>query len=326
MGKTAAMAVSIHPIQRAHVPSVAAAAARRVAALRAVVPEVPPDFTDPSRVAIALEPSVAHGHGVVAISPDGTVVGHLCWHEYPSMRRVPRRAARIPEYGCTVEPGAPADTRDRLFQAAAERWDTTSRQVIAVTELVGTAAADEFWIDNGFGRFLHDGVRPCTPIDAPTPPGFVIRPARPDDLHRLVQLEVEHSAHYGLPPTFMVPPRPATAGELSELIGHEHPVLWVAADHDGPQAFLRAEQGVDSCCEFLQTADTVAVTGIFTRPLARGRGVAAALFDAALRHHAAQGIPRFAFDHETINPTARAFWPRHLITVARSYMRVLERT
>ncbi|MEQ1699092.1 MAG: hypothetical protein ABMA25_03230, partial [Ilumatobacteraceae bacterium] len=63
-----------------------------------------------------------------------------------------------------------------------------------------------------------------------------------------------------------------------------------------------------------------------TRPAARGRGVAAALFDATLRHHADRGIPRLAFDYETINPTASAFWPRHLTTVARSSMRVLERT
>ena len=84
--------------------------------------------------------------------------------------------------------------------------------------------------------------------------------------------------------------------------------------------------GGDSCSEFVCAPDTVAVTGIFTRPAARGRGVGAALFDAALRHHAARGMPRFGFDYETINPTALAFWPRRVTTVARSYMRVLERT
>lgn len=319
------MVVRIHPVTPEHVPQMAAAVAHRVATLRRDVPAVPPAFSEPGHVATALTRLVADGHGVVALTPTGTVLGHLCWREFASMRRAPRRAAYIPECGGAVAPDAPAGTREDLFRAAAEQWDATGRQVIAVTELVGEPTADAFWLDNGFGRFLHDGVRPCTPIDAPTPAGFVIRPANVDDVERLVQLDVEHCAHYGLPPTFMVPPVPATADELGELLTRDT-VLWVAADHDGPQAFLRAEQGADSCSEFLQADDTVGITGIFTRPAARGRGVAAALLDAALRHHAARGIPRFAFDYETINPTARAFWPRHLATVARSSMRVLERT
>lgn len=322
------MAVTIRPAQPDHLPQMAAAVVGRVAAVRALHPAVPATFTELTTVAAALAPSVATGHGLVALSSGGEVVGHLCWHEFPSMRRVPRRAVHIPECGSALEAGAPAGVRDLLLRAAAEQWDTTGRQVVAVTELVDGTTADAFWIDNGFGRFLHDGVRPCTPLDAPPPRGFTVRPAGPDDLEHLVQLEIEHAHHYGLPPTFMVPPTPATAEELTPLLacGAEQTVYWVAADGDGPQAFLRAEQGADGASEFLLAPDTVAVTGIFTRPAARGCGVGAALFDAALRHHAARGMPRMAFDYETINPPARAFWPRHLATVARSYMRVLERT
>jgi GNAT superfamily N-acetyltransferase len=321
------MAVRIQPFEATHAPHAAALVAARIEHLRTTVPAVPPDFTDPARVEAAFAPSLADGNGVVALATDGSVVGHLCWHEYPTIRRVPRRAVHIPEFGSSLAAHAPAGTRDLLFAAAAQAWDRTARQAVAVTQLVGEPAADEFWIDNGFGRFLHDGVRPCTPIDAAAPPGFVVRPATPDDLDALVQLDREHCAHYALPPTFMVAPAPATVDELAPLLAVDtNPVFWIAADHDGPQAFLRAEQGVDSCSRFLQTPDTVAITGIFTRPAARGRGVAAALLDAALRYHAARGIPRFAFDHETINPTARAFWPRHLTTVARSYLRVFERT
>lgn len=322
------VAVRIVPVAAEHLPRMAATVARRVSALRRDVPAVPATFTDPATLAAALGGPVSRGHGVVALDGD-RMVGHLCWHEFEGMRRTTRRAVHIPEYGCAIDPATEHDwrVRDQLFRVAAERWDATGRQVVAVTELVGEPTADEFWIENGFGRFLHDGVRPCTPLDATVPGGFVIRPAVLDDLDRLVQLDLEHCRHYGEPPVCMVPPTPATADELAPLLAvdRQQPVLWVAADHNGPQAFLRAEQGADSCSSFLVADGTVAVTGVFTRPAARGRGVAAALFDAALRHHAARGIPRFAFDYETINPAARAFWPRHLTIVARSSMRVLER-
>ncbi|MDO8361721.1 MAG: GNAT family N-acetyltransferase [Actinomycetota bacterium] len=322
------MAVTISPVAPEHLPQMAAMVARRVAALRVAVPTVPPAFADPAVAQAALARMCTAHRGLVALTTDGTVAGHLCWHDLDGFRRTTRRTAWIPEYGCVVEPAAAqpgAHVRDLLYRAAAQQWDASSRQLLAVTQLVGEPDADEHWIENGFGRFLADGVRPCRPIGATLPLGVTVRPATHSDLARLVQLDDEHCSHYGRPPVFMVPPQPATAAELSALLAGDT-VLWVAADGDGPQAFLRAELGADSSCELLQGADTLAVTGIYTRPAARGRGVGAALFDAALRHHAARGVPRTGFDYETINPTARAFWPRLVTTVARSYMRALERT
>ena len=318
------MAAHVRPLQSEHVPAAAAVVARRVAELREAVPALPPTFAINANVEAALTRLLDAGHGLVALADDGSVLGHLCWREFATFRRAPRRAAYVPEYGSALATHAPPTVRHQLFTAAAEQWDASARQVVAITQLDGDPTADEYWVANGFGRFLQDGVRPCTGLEVSTPDGYEVRPATVDDLDRLVQLDGEHCRHYGEPPVFMVPPQPATAEELAPLLTGP-PAVWVAADDHGPQAFLRTEVGGDSCSEFVCAPDTMAVTGIFTRPAARGRGVGVALFDAALRHHATQDIPRAGFDYETINPTALAFWPRLVTTVARSYMRVLER-
>lgn len=332
------MSVQVQVARSAHVPAMAALVAGRVRRLRVAHPDVPATFEASPAVQEVLAPLVTAGQAVVAMAGD-EVVGHLAWQELPTFRRAARRAAYVPEYGNAV--AHPTDAlREALLAGAAQLWDLSGRQVVSVTELhdgidVGnvdrdsddgsTVGAHQHWVRNGFGCFLHDAVRACTPIHAPLPAGVHIRPATAGDLVALVALDREHCAHYSRPPVFMVPPEPADAAELARLLAHDPTSVWLAITSTGPQAFIRAEVGAHDTSQLLQGPDSVVVNGVYVRPSLRTAGVGAALLDAVLCDHQRRGTARLILDYETINPPARRFWPRHTTAVTTGYWRVLER-
>jgi GNAT superfamily N-acetyltransferase len=319
-GKDGTIAVEIVPFVPAHLPALAEWVAGRVRTLRALVPALPDTLTTPEAAGRALATLVDDGHLLVAVRGD-TVLGHLGWYEFPSIRRASRRAAWIPEIGLGTDDPT---TLERLFLAAAEMWEGTARQVVTATVLEGDQPLVDWFTANGFGRFLHDTVRPCTPIDHARPIGVTVRAATIDDALHLALLDTEHCAHYGRPPVFMVPPAPTPAPGWVTAIEHMPHAVWVAVYDGRPMGFV-IFQPTSEGLAIQQAPDSVTVTGIYVRPALRGHGVAAALLSAGMAALATDGIRRVAIDHETTNPPARHFWPRHTTTIAASFMRVLER-
>jgi GNAT superfamily N-acetyltransferase len=259
-------------------------------------------------------------HCLVAV--DGAdVVGHLGWFEFPTFRRAPRRAVWIPEVGHSARD---LDVLELLYLQASNRWAESERQVVSVTLLIGDGPTEDWWVDNGFGRFLHDTVRPCEAIDHRPIPGITVRVATIDDASRLEALDTEHCAHYGSPPVFMVPAVPTNAADWATTVAAAPEAVWVADDGSDLVGFIRFEPTVDGLLT-LRVPDSATVTGIFTRPAARNQGLATALLSAGMVAQRRRGIRRVSIDHETINPEARHFWPHHTTTVAVSLARVLER-
>jgi GNAT superfamily N-acetyltransferase len=309
--------VLVAPCSSAHVPGIAASTAGRIRSLRNRIPALADTLiTDDA----AIEALTELDHCLVAL--DGAdVVGHLGWFEFPTFRRASRRAVWIPEVGLSARD---LDVLELLYIDAAHRWADTERQVVSVTLLVGDEPTEQWWVTNGFGRFLHDTVRPCEAIDHRPVPGIAVRAATIDDAPRLEVLDTEHCAHYGSAPVFMVPFVPTSAAGWAAMVTAAPDAAWVADDGSELVGFVRFEPTADGILT-LRVPDSVTVTGIFTRPAARGQGLATALLSAGMAAHRQRGIRRVAIDHETTNPEARHFWPHHTTTVAVSLARVLER-
>jgi GNAT superfamily N-acetyltransferase len=281
------------------------------------VPLVPDTFGDPSSVRSALEQ--LGGNLFVAVDDSG-VVGHLGWHDLPDVRRTGRPGVWMPEYAQFAETDA---VRDSLFARATQEWDVSGRRTLMASILIDDAGTG-WWHLNGFGTFLHDTV--LAPASFPHQPvdGVTIAPAVVDDADALAGLDVHHCAHYALPPTFMVPPTPWAAAEWRRHIA-DHPGLTQIARADNlPLGFVRVEfDGAD--LPLLEHAGSATVTGIFVRSDVRTSGIGAALLSHAAAAAGAAGARVLTADHETTNPAARRFWPRHATTVAVSMMRMLER-
>lgn len=70
--------------------------------------------------------------------------------------------------------------------------------------------------------------------------------------------------------------------------------------------------------------DTVTISGAYVLPAYRGRRVAVALLDAALRNYQACGMRLCAVNFESFNPEAAPFWMKYFEPVCLSVVRVPE--
>lgn len=310
-------------------PSHLAAAAELFAAgvgrLRAAVPALPDTLTDPTAAAALQRPLLTSGRAVAAMD-GGSLVGFLAWHVVEGFRGTGRTGAYVPVHGHGAVPHRVAEVYPALHRAAAQQWDAAGCEVHCVTVLADQQDTIHRWFVNGFGMFLHDGIRAtAAPLaQRPLPSGVRLRPAVAADADALAALDTEHRAHYSAPPVNMAPQPGDTAAEIAALVARPPAGYWLAEVDGRPEAFLRFEPTADGATAIVHSPTTIALSGAFTRPALRGRGIAAALLQAALADYAGRGFTRMSVDYETVNPTALAFWPARFDTVAVSLMRVPE--
>jgi ribosomal protein S18 acetylase RimI-like enzyme len=211
-----------------------------------------------------------------------------------------------------------------LYRVAADRWAAAGCQVHAVTLLAHDHSAEQIWFWNGFGLTVVDAVRPMRPLDRPCSTPVSVRKAAQADAPILALLDAEHCRHYTASPVFMAPPHNNDAAEFVEFLSLPRNSIWLAMDGEVPVGFIRYD-GYNSDGVEIVNADAAAyITGAYVRPAYRGRKVAAALLDAALRDYAGQGFTCCAVNFESFNPEAVSFWMRYFEPVCLSVLRVPE--
>jgi GNAT superfamily N-acetyltransferase len=318
--RSALEVVPYRPVYLAQATTLFVDALRR---LRRRVPALPHDLTERDPAEALLGGFLHEDRALVALQ-GSRVVGYLGWWVVDRFRDTPRRGAYSPEFGHAAAPSGPEEVELALYRDATRRWADSRCELHALTSLAGQPALEQALFANGFGMVVADALRPLTPVPAEAPPGVVLRRAVAADADRLAALDVEHRRHYTAPPVFMAPHRPDSAADIAAFLAAEPDTIWLAEAAGEPQAFLRLEPVSDGAARISLAPTTISITGAFTRPAWRGRGVAAALLAQAVRHYAAHGFQRMAVDYETFNPGAAAFWRRFFDPVAVSVVRVLE--
>lgn len=320
------MSVDVVDLAPPHLAVAAEQFAAGVRELRRAVPALPDRLTEPAAVAALQHPLLTSPNALAAVDGDA-LVGFLAWHVVDHFRGTGRTGAYVPAHGHAAVQGREREVYQALHRGAAQRWDGAGCTVHGITVLAHRVATVEHWFTNGFGMFLHDGIRGTNRSAATrrAPDGCRLRRATSADADALAALDAEHSAHYSAAPINMAPRAGDSADAVAAVIGdHGAGGFWLAEVDGEAAAFLRFEPTADGATALVHSPSTIAVTGAFTRPALRGRGIAAALLDAALADHAERGFTRMSVDYETVNPTALAFWPSRFDTVAVSLMRVPE--
>lgn len=315
--------LEIVPYRPAHLAAAATLFVDALRRLRRRVPVLPHDLTQRTRAEALIEGFLREDRALVAVE-GSAVVGYLGWWVVDRFRDTPRRGAYCPEFGHAAARPRSVEIELALYRAASGRWSEAGCQVHALTCLAGQPTLERALFDNGFGMFVEDALRPLTLLPTRAPPGVALRRAVAADADRLAELDAEHRRHYTAPPVFMAPHRPDTAAEHAAFLAAEPDTIWLAEADGEPQAFLRLEPVSDGAVRISLGPTTISITGAFTRPAWRGRGLAAALLAQAVGHYAGRGFQRMAVDYETFNPGAAAFWRRFFDPVAVSVVRVPE--
>ncbi len=314
----------IENIAPQQIPAAAVLFAAHYATLRQANPLFSEVMEDPAWAAGQLAELFETGMGLAAIE-DGQLAGYLGWWEIDNFRRAKRPAAYTPEWGhgAASGPGRIAIYR-ALYRAAAARWAADACQTFALTYLVSDPELEQFWFWNGYGLHVIDALRPMAPLELGPLDGVQVRQATPEDAETLAALDGEHWRHYSQPPVLMARQEPGSADEFREFLGKPPNSAWLAYCDGAPAGFMRAEAHSFGAADILQAPGTIAITAAYTRPSCRGRGAAPAVFDAILRHYAAQGFTRCAVDFESINPEASRLWMKYVTPVCYSVFRTPE--
>lgn len=320
--------LEITPFRPEFIQDAASLFAANLRKLRQTVPTVPACMEDPQQTVILMENLFASCPGIAVLERD-RLVGYMGWWIIDSFRGTQRRAAYVPEWAhgtvhLGMDESRPGIYR-ALYRAAAANWVEAGCQAHAVTLLASDKVAERTWFWSGFGLTVIDAVRAVQPIDAPIPEGLLIRKATLTDIDLLAEIEAEHWKHYAQPPTLMVPHPPDGALEFSALLNTPQNSVWLALDDGKPAAYMRFEGSGHGAAQIVQADQTFAITGAFTRPAYRGKGVAPALLDAALKDYARHGYDCCAVDFESLNPEAAAFWMKYFQPVCLSVIRIPEK-
>jgi GNAT superfamily N-acetyltransferase len=317
--------MEIIPFTTAHLAPASNLFARSFREQRQATPVLPARLEDPSEVQPLLE-RMFDRHAGLAAQQNGELLGYLLWLYIENFRNASRKAAYCPVYAHGVTTGDQELVYKALYRAASEQWAEAGCEVHAITLPAHDHSSLQTWFWNGFGLGVVDAIRACTPLQI-TPPGDVtIRQAEGRDAALLADLERDHWHHYLAAPVFMHPTPPSSAAEFLELVQTPGSSAWLAFAGDRPSGYLRLEPGSQGATEIAAAATTVAITGAYTVPEQRGRGIAAALLDAALRYSAVHGSTACSVDFESFNPEAAAFWMRYFHPICYSLLRTPERS
>jgi ribosomal protein S18 acetylase RimI-like enzyme len=316
--------MQILPMNAGHLSAAAEIFARNFQKQRQLVPSLPDRFENPEEVSLRLSRMLQDHSGIAAVCGD-QLAGYLMWFSIDNFRNAKRRAAYCPVWAHGAAAGQEKAAYQALYRAASAQWAADGCEVHAITLLSGEKATVDTWFWSGFGLAVVDAVRPIAPLAAAVPAGVILRKADGSDAHFLADLEAEHWRHYLEAPIFMNPSPPSTAVEFVELINTPGSSAWLAFTENRPVGYLRLEPSSQGASEVVAADTTVSITGAYVTPQQRGRKIAPALLDAALKDYAAQGYQACSVDFESFNPEAASFWTRYFEPVCYSLMRIPER-
>lgn len=304
------MEESLHivPLEDKHLEDAAALVCARYRALRQYAPLMPARYESAAAILSLLHDLPQRAPGVAAIR-GGRLVGFLGAFVLPEF--LGQRSAYSPEWGNAAVPDDSRRIYEEMYTHVAPGWLAAGCPMHMIGALAHERDTLETWHWLGFGLCAADAVRDLTPVRGAAA-GVEIRRARLEDAETLAALDLALHRHLAATPTFLFDEE-----EGEELAYHQKwladpaNALWLA--YDGGEAVACLGQGPASpeACDLIADEGTTSIVIAYTRPQARGQGLATALLNQVLAWGRAEGYERCGVDFEPMNSLAARFWTRH---------------
>lgn len=311
------MNLHLAPFSKSHLAPAAELVSARVRRLRQRLPLLPPAYESPKPLLAWLQELFAERPGVVSLQ-DARIDGILLAFQLP--RFFGQAAAYSPVWANGALPGSSPQLCQELYTHLAQRWVAEGLRAHVVTVLEGDPAELHAWQWLGFSMLNVDAVRAIQPIPGEPPESVRLRPASRADLPIIMEMAGELQAHLAASPAYF----PHDAEDIAPQFEGEGYAIWLAEAGDQPVGYLAVEPGEESECELLRDPRSIYISGAYTHPAWRGRGVARMLVNQALAWAEARGVARCAVDFEAANPPAARFWMRWFSPVAYSLIRFIQ--
>jgi GNAT superfamily N-acetyltransferase len=315
--------MEILPISRSTISEAAVLFASNYRDQLKATPELPGEMAESDFVEKKLGSTFDASSSLVAVE-NGEVCGFLSWFLVDNFRGSGRKAAYMPEWGHACVESGKTKIYQALYRHAAVIWSSAGCVVHAITILAQDKTAEKTWFWNGFGLTVVDAIRPMQPLSIPYSTGVTIRPVTPQDVPALTKLDAEHCQHYSQSPIFMPKMTPRSEAENLAFIARPKNSVWVAEDGKKLAGFLRFEGYDFDSVAIVESGAGILINGAYVLPEYRGRKIAVAILDAALRDYQSRGFIYCTVNFETFNPEASTFWVKYFDPVCLSVVRVPE--
>jgi GNAT superfamily N-acetyltransferase len=311
------LALDVIPLAPKHLEDATKLVSRRYAALHEQVPALPARYGDAGTLLPLLDDIASSGSGVAAVRGE-QLVGFLAAWTIPSFRG--KRTAFSPEWANGALPADSQRIYERMYAHLAALWVAGG----SLTHLISTLANDhegiEGWHWLGFGMLAADAVRDLSPVEG-EPAETEVRRARSQDADQVQTLEQALRQHLAASPVFLVDTVDRQPeGNAVWLEDPDRPV-WLAYCDGTPVAYIGIGPASEDASTIIRDARTASITGAFTKPAARSKGIGTALLDETLAWARANGYVRCAVDFEPMNSLAARFWLRHFRPVCYTLVR-----
>jgi GNAT superfamily N-acetyltransferase len=313
------MSLKIEPFSNRHLKDAARLTTDRYQGLRAVVPSLPTQYGDVSRLLPMLADLKESASGVVAMESDD-LVGFLLSITIDDFRG--RRTVLSPEWANGAARGRSGRIYEAMVAAAATDWYADRVTSFLPVLFADDHAAADTLFRLGFGMLAMDAMRDLSPPQGSSADVRITR-ATVDDLGSMMALSTGLVKHLQAAPVFLLqfesPDRDKLAADLEDE-ALRHFLAW----QDGqPVAFMKIGPATRDASTIIRDEGTASITGAYSLPDVRGQGLGTALLARCIDWAREAGYVRCGVDFEPTNVEANRFWRRHFQPVCFGVQRLL---
>ena len=287
--------------------------------LRKDTPLLPEKYQNQADVITLLENLVDETRGIVVLQ-DNKLVGYMSGFRIPYFKGT-SYGVFCPEWGHAALAEIKTDLYPRMYKEVSRHWVANGNFSHAISFLAHEQALLDTFFWYGFGLLVIDAIRSLTRTDQICPADVTIKRAEPHHAPAIIRLKTALNRHLASPSTFLFIGEQERVNKLEKELAEESKKIWLALVNDNPVAFIQAEPSAFGAAQIVNDENTTSITGAYTLPEQRVRGIAVALLNEMLVDAADHGGKRCSVDFETANVEARHFWLTHFTPVCYSVIR-----
>jgi len=312
--------LNIIPFREEHLEDAALLVSQRYRQLCEQEPHLPHSYAEVSNLLPLLQNIwSATGNGVAAVRGN-QLVGFLTGWYMPSFHG--KRSVYSPEWANAADLGDSARIYEEMYSRLSAIWLADKYIAHYISLFPNDVNALKAWNWIGFGMFAVDAIRGLDPIKAKAVDVRVQR-AESSDIEYVIELQEALWRYMKSAPIFLISEKRDRA-YYEEWLENPDKVVWLAYSNDEPVAFLRLGPADDEVCAIIYDEKTSSIYAAFTKENVRGKGIATALLDHALKSARLSGYERCAVPFEPMNLLGTRFWLKYFKPVCYSILRIVD--
>ncbi len=208
-----------------------------------------------------------------------------------------------------------------MYKAAAERWVPEGYLVHSLTCLADDAEANEALSLMGFGVTTVDAMMRSRRLSKYTPTGVKIETISSDRIDDVVPLSKRLEEHLKKSPSFAPHQGRRWREYYAKFLSSKEKSVWVAYKSGRAVSFMKCEPSTEpGACQVVRDPKVLKISGAYTVPELRGRGIASAVLSELLET-SKSAFPKCSVDFESANLSASDFWLEHFTPVCYTLAR-----